>query len=351
MPRRALPEHSQQKCGEERCIYKAEYQLERVHDVVKGNSGVGRANGKQNAADRGPSAYREVMPVAGALVDVRLVEIVGEHGVEGGDIARHAAHKACQQRCQAKAKDAGWEEMQEHVGSGHVVIEERLTAGGQHCFTCHRIDLGRNQPAPFFHVVRHHRGIAHDHAVDVAFHCCCMRCRQTDGKKAGQNYEEREEDFWNGGNQRHASRSRHVVRGHGRLDDEKIGAPIARSQHEPKPHAQADDLDAHRICRSMRHAVPLMHVRRRNGCLQTGPTADVPQSQQHKGKETSDDQEELQNLVVDCACQSAEENVCEHNYRGKHNRKCEDSLRRPTHGVEEPIEHMQCLDEPRHRIH
>ena len=85
-------------------------------------------------------------------MNVGLVEVVGEDSVEGGDVAGHAAHEAGQQRGEAEAENAGGKEVEQHVGRGHVVVEQRLAAGGEHGLAGDGVDLGRNQAAALFHV-------------------------------------------------------------------------------------------------------------------------------------------------------------------------------------------------------
>ena len=71
-----------------------------------------------DASDGGPSADGHVVLVGSAGVNVGLVEVVGEDGVEGGDVAGHAAHEAGQQRGEAEAEDAGGKVVEQHVGRG-----------------------------------------------------------------------------------------------------------------------------------------------------------------------------------------------------------------------------------------
>ena len=227
VPRRPLPEHAQQEGGEERGIDEGEDQLQRVHDVVEVAGRVGGGDRQQDAANGRPSAHRHAVAVAGALAKVGLVEVVGEDSVEGGDVARHAAHEAGQQRGQAEAEKTGGKDVEQQVGRGHVVVEQGLSAGGEHGLAGDGVDLGRNQAAAFFHVVRDDRGVAHDHAVDVAFDRGGVGRGQADGQQAGQNHQERQEDHRHRGNERRTPRRLHILRGHGRLDHTKVGAPIA----------------------------------------------------------------------------------------------------------------------------
>src|ERR1035438_821627 len=98
------------------------------------------------------------MFVAAALVNVGLVEVIGEDCVECRHVAGHAAHKAGQQRRESKSKNSRWEEMQQHVWRGHVVVKQRLAACSQHGLPGNWIDLGGNQsPALFYPSPKHSR--------------------------------------------------------------------------------------------------------------------------------------------------------------------------------------------------
>ena len=101
-----LPEHAQEEGRKERGIHKREDQLQRVHDVVEVDRRIRGRNREQNAADRGPSSHSHVVPVAGALANVGLVEIVSKYSIESRYVACHAAHEAGQQRSEAEAENA-----------------------------------------------------------------------------------------------------------------------------------------------------------------------------------------------------------------------------------------------------
>src|SRR5271168_3317413 len=102
----ALPEHSQEEGGEERSVDDGEDELERVHDVVEVGDEVGCADGESDTADGGHAAHPEVVGVSAALVDVGLVDVVGPDGVEGGDVAGHAGHKAGEKGGEAETEDS-----------------------------------------------------------------------------------------------------------------------------------------------------------------------------------------------------------------------------------------------------
>ncbi len=58
--------------------------------LLKLEGRAGRADGEQNAADRGPSADFQVVLVAGPLVQVSLIKIDSKDGVEGRHAGGHA---------------------------------------------------------------------------------------------------------------------------------------------------------------------------------------------------------------------------------------------------------------------
>ena len=64
-----------------------------------------------DAHDGGDASHRQVVMVRPAGPDVGLVDVVGEHGVEGGDVARHAAHEGRHQSGEPDAQHAGGVEL------------------------------------------------------------------------------------------------------------------------------------------------------------------------------------------------------------------------------------------------
>ena len=62
---------------------------------------------RDDAENRAPAAYADVMRVAFVLADIGLVDVVGPHGGEGADVAGHARHEAGDQRGDAEAEQPG----------------------------------------------------------------------------------------------------------------------------------------------------------------------------------------------------------------------------------------------------
>ena len=85
------------------------------------------------------------MRVAAVFVDVGLIDVESPYGVEGGDVAGHAGHEAGEQRSEAEAQDAGGEVVQEHVGDGEVIVEDRLALRIEHDLAGDGIDFGRDE--------------------------------------------------------------------------------------------------------------------------------------------------------------------------------------------------------------
>src|ERR1700761_1284918 len=94
-----------------------------------------------------------------------------------------------------------------------------------------------------------------------------------------------------------------------------------------------------------------MSVGDRQRCLETVPPSYILEADPYQGQKTSDDQKELQDLVVDGAGESAEEDVAEDDDRREENREVKDPAHRQIELEEERIEDVQCLDETRHGVH
>ena len=62
------------------------------------------------------------MLIGRVLADVALIDVVGEHGVERGDVARHAGHERRHQRRQSDAQHAGRIELRHQRGQHLVVV-------------------------------------------------------------------------------------------------------------------------------------------------------------------------------------------------------------------------------------
>ena len=75
----------------------------------------------QHAENRGPSSHRYVMLVRGILVDQRAIDVIGPHGGEGADVARHARHEPGDQRGDAQAQQARAAVARQHQRQ-HLVV-------------------------------------------------------------------------------------------------------------------------------------------------------------------------------------------------------------------------------------
>ena len=68
-------------------------------------------------------AHGEIVRVRAAGTKIRLIDVVGPDGVEGGDVSRHPAHEAREERREARAGGgpaAG--SAREHEGEAHVEV-------------------------------------------------------------------------------------------------------------------------------------------------------------------------------------------------------------------------------------
>src|SRR5664279_3413751 len=94
-----------------------------------------------------------------------------------------------------------------------------------------------------------------------------------------------------------------------------------------------------------------MRVRRGQSLLDAGPAANIPQTHPYQWKEAGNDQEKLQNLVVNGARETAQEDITQHDNRRNYDREVKDPRDRQSEMEKGAIEDMQRLDESRHRIH
>ncbi len=140
-----LPEHSQQKRGKQRRIYESEYQLEHVHDVVKPVGHVCGRNRQRNAEDGRHALHPEVVLVGRFFVDIRLVNVVCPHRVEGGDIAGHAGHEAGEQRGQPKPENSSGKVVKQHVGDCQIVVKLHIARFIEFRTAGVRIDFRRDE--------------------------------------------------------------------------------------------------------------------------------------------------------------------------------------------------------------
>ena len=93
MAARSPPEHAKQERREQRRIDKGKHQLEDVHDVVERRGEVRRAHAGEDAEHRGPPTHCQVVGIRAVLLDMALIEVIGEDRVERGHIAGHSAHE------------------------------------------------------------------------------------------------------------------------------------------------------------------------------------------------------------------------------------------------------------------
>ena len=87
------PEHPEQERREKRRVHESEHELQDVHDVVERRGEVRRAHAGEDAEHRGPPPHRQVVGIRAVLLDMALIEVIGEDRVERGHIAGHSAHE------------------------------------------------------------------------------------------------------------------------------------------------------------------------------------------------------------------------------------------------------------------
>jgi hypothetical protein len=133
-----------------------------------------------------------------------------------------------------------------------------------------------------------------------------------DGDQAGQNYEDGQEHFGQGGDERDLAGGFFRVGGHGALDDEEVCTPVAEAGDEAEAHNQAEPFDSEGVGVGVGHAAPGVGHGGGQGLLDAGPATDVLEADPDQRKQAGDDEEELEDLVVDGAGEAAEEDVSEH---------------------------------------
>ena len=146
-----------------------------------------------------------------------------------------------------------------------------------------------------------------------------------DGDEAGQDDEEGEEHLGDRGDERDAAGGNFGVGGHGALDDEEVGAPVAEAEDEAEAHGEADPLDAEGVGGGVGHAAPGVGHGGGKGLLDSLPAAYVAKADPDEGGEAGDDEEELQDFVIDGAGEAAEEDVSEDDDRRENDRDVEDA--------------------------
>src|ERR1035437_6927374 len=255
----AFPEHTEQERGEERGIHKSKDELDDVHGVVIHRGEIRRAHAQYDADHGDDLARQEIMMVTLALRKVGLIKVVGKNGVKRGYVARHAGHEGRQQRGQREAKQTG------RTVSFHERKDDAVVIIFRDAVIKTLLDLivgqfvggiGGNQRSDF--VRRNfYRGVFFAERFADGFHggngigrgrifhgghglivnrlrdnrqreaVVLIRSRgQRDGDHAGNDDEEREKHFRNGGDERSVAGGGHVLRRHRALDDEEVRAPV-----------------------------------------------------------------------------------------------------------------------------
>ena len=167
-----------------------------------------------------------------------------------------------------------------------------------------------------------------------------------DGDEAGQNDQEGEEHLGDGSDEGDAAGGDLRVRGHGTLDDEEVGAPVAEGEDEAESHGETDPFDAEGVGRGVGHAAPGVGHGGGEGVLDSLPAAYVAKTDPNERGEAGDDKEELQYFVIDGAGETAEEDVAEYDDGRENDGDVEDVLVR-----NDAVEEAEGLDEERHGVH
>ena len=71
---------------------------------------------------------------------------------------------------------------------------------------------------------------------------CGFRCDGGNREQAGQDDQEREKHLGDRGDEGDTAGILLRVSGHGGLDDEEVGAPIAEGEYEAEAHREAEDI-------------------------------------------------------------------------------------------------------------
>ena len=227
-------------------------------------------------------------------MNIALVEIVGEDGVESGNIARHAAHERRHQRRDTHTENSGRIKLRHQRRQRQVIIRSAAR-------------LRR-------------KGITEAHLAQR--HC----------RDARDNHDEWHDHLRESRDQRGPARRRHRVRRHGALHDQEIRAPVSERQHESQSRHHPKHFHAHRILGS----VPEMPPGLRHDCGQPrrepGPAACLIDGQNGQRRKAQHDQEKLQHLIVDRAGEPAQKRIDQHNRRRKQDARRETP---PEHQLEQ----------------
>src|SRR5262249_27520079 len=157
-----------------------------------------------------------------------------------------------------------------------------------------------------------------------------------------QNNKKREKHFWQRRNKRRPASRAHRVCRHSALYYKKIRTPVSERQYEAEPHDHAKPFDSQRICVRTAHSDPGVNKSAiafiGEAPRESVPTANVSETKPHEREETHNDQKELQHLVVNCACEPAQENVPKHDQRRYDYAGVEDPARWQAQSFECPVE-------------
>ena len=171
------------------------------------------------------------------------------------------------------------------------------------------------------------------------------------GDESRQNDQERKEHFGDGGDEGDAASGFLRVGGHGGLDDEEVGTPVAEGKDEAEAGGEAEPVDAQGVSMRAGHAVPGVEIRGGQGVFEAVPSAYIFKPYPDQRSEAGDDEEELEDFVIDGAGKAAEEDVEQDDEGREEDGEVEDPVQRQAESAEEPIEDVESLDEAGHRVH
>ena len=87
---------------------------------------IGGADADDDADDRAPAAHLDFGFVRRVLVDQGAVDVIGPHGGEGADVARHSRHESGDQRGNAEAEQARSAVACQHQRQDFVITVQSL---------------------------------------------------------------------------------------------------------------------------------------------------------------------------------------------------------------------------------
>ena len=121
MPRRALPEHTEQKRREQWRIDESKDELQKIHDVVEVGRQICGSHRQQNAHNGRHSTDPEIVTIGSVAADIALVKIIGEYGVESLYIAGHPEHKRGHESGQSDTEHPRGVKLR-HQGREHLIV-------------------------------------------------------------------------------------------------------------------------------------------------------------------------------------------------------------------------------------